>query len=68
MHGKQKIKSKKYSISSSRGVLHSNSRESPAAYFTTEDEMEKPCRRKSFFNKKSSKSSILTVTNLLFDF
>lgn len=38
------------------------SRESPATLYAVEDEVEKAfIRKKSFFNKKASKSSILTV-------
>ena len=45
-----------------RGIPPSTSRESPATLFTVEDEVEKVFnRKKSFFNKKASKSSILTV-------
>ena len=46
-----------------RAIHLSNSRESPATLFTVEDEVEKAFhRKKSFFNKKASKSSILTVS------
>lgn len=46
-----------------RGLQPSNSRESPATLYTVEDEVEKTFnRKKSFFNKKASKSSILTVS------
>ena len=49
-------------ISHPRGLQSSASRESPAALFTVEDEVEKAfVRKKSFFNKKASKSSVLTV-------
>ena len=45
-----------------RGILPSTSRESPATLYTVEDEVEKVFhRKKSLFNKKASKSSILTV-------
>ena len=43
------------------------SRESPATLYAVEDEVEKAfIRKKSFFNKKASKSSILTVRKVLF--
>ena len=43
------------------------SRESPATLYAVEDEVEKAfIRKKSFFNKKASKSSILTVRNVVF--
>ena len=52
-------------ISHPRGLQSSASRESPAALFTVEDEVEKAfVRKKSFFNKKASKSSVLTVWKL----
>ena len=43
------------------------SRESPATLYAVEDEVEKAfIRKKSFFNKKASKSSILTVRKVVF--
>ena len=45
------------------------SRESPATLYAVEDEVEKAfIRKKSFFNKKASKSSILTVRKVMFLF
>ena len=42
------------------------SRESPATLYAVEDEVEKAfIRKKSFFNKKASKSSILTVRKVM---
>ena len=45
------------------------SRESPATLYAVEDEVEKVfTRKKSFFNKKASKTSILTVRTVAFFF
>ena len=45
------------------------SRESPATLYAVEDEVEKAfIRKKSFFNKKASKTSILTVRIVVFFF
>ena len=50
----------------SRGLPNSVSRESPATLYAVEDEVEKAfIRKKSFFNKKASKSSILTVRKVM---
>ena len=53
----------------SRGLQNSVSRESPATLYAVEDEVEKVfARKKSFFNKKASKTSILTVRTVAFFF